>query len=181
MSLLKREIRPAIAIPVVLIVIGVVAFLYINAALSYSPVHAAMAASCVSRLKQLALAHTMYATDYDETAMPAENWHGKLEPYTKNLDLFRCPKAVRDSGEDSFGYAYNTALSRVKLPGEDKREETILFFDSSVLTTNAIGGNAIVAKPSRHGGRNGYAYLNGKGRMVKDGAHPGSWTLSPTR
>lgn len=181
MSLLKREIRPAHAIPLVLIVIAVVAFLYINAWFSYSPIHAAMASACVSNLKQLALGHEMYAADYDETAMPAKNWHGKLEPYTKNLGLFRCQKAVRDSGEDSFGYAYNVTLSGVKLPTVDKRGETILFFDASVFTPNAVGGADIVAKPSRHGGKNGYAYLNGKARMVKDGTDPGSWTLSPTR
>jgi prepilin-type N-terminal cleavage/methylation domain-containing protein len=67
---------------------------------------AARKASCMSNMKQLGLAVTSYATDYDETYVPAEiavgasriSWPTLLFPYVKNEGIFVCP-----SGEPSAG------------------------------------------------------------------------------
>jgi len=56
-------------------------------------------ASCQSNLKQIALAATMYAQDYDETFVPMSagspsgtQWTANLlEPYTKNIQIYECP------------------------------------------------------------------------------------------
>jgi prepilin-type N-terminal cleavage/methylation domain-containing protein len=66
-------------------------------------------ASCMSNMKQLGLAVMSYATDYDETYVPAEvfanaggtlriSWPTLLFPYVKNEGVFVCP-----SGETSLG------------------------------------------------------------------------------
>ena len=76
---------------------------------------AARKATCLSNLKQIALAALMYAQDYDETWVgsyaypntwgecPHMTWMDLLQPYIKNLDLFACPSRrdrvfVRDGG-----------------------------------------------------------------------------------
>jgi prepilin-type N-terminal cleavage/methylation domain-containing protein len=56
-------------------------------------------ASCLSNLKQLGLAHLMYAQDYDETlasswcfGFPGEfSW--AVQPYMKNLQILFCPSS----------------------------------------------------------------------------------------
>jgi len=67
-------------------------------------------ASCQSNLKQLGLAHLMYAQDYDETfmkQMPCYNgtngwpngsgkWQAVLNPYIKNDQLRVCPTTGTD-------------------------------------------------------------------------------------
>jgi prepilin-type N-terminal cleavage/methylation domain-containing protein/prepilin-type processing-associated H-X9-DG protein len=74
-------------------------------------------AQCLSNMKQIGLAYTMYAQDYDENQVPlfismgntdfrvteggliwyADNyiitWHKLLAPYTKNFWVFKCPEA----------------------------------------------------------------------------------------
>jgi len=47
--------------------------------------------SCTSNLKQVCLAQIMYAGDYDETLTGRVMWARRLEPYTKNWNIFGCP------------------------------------------------------------------------------------------
>lgn len=72
--------------------------------------------SCLSNLKQIGLAFTQYTQDYDEFMVRARyspaassSWMLRLEPYTKNRQIFRCPSA---SDEETFsfesGASYNT-------------------------------------------------------------------------
>src|SRR5260370_26926444 len=60
----------------------------------------ARAATCLSNMKQLGLAQSMYTQDYDETFPKAYNlfpdgteypWYLEVQPYTKNTAIFRCP------------------------------------------------------------------------------------------
>jgi len=60
----------------------------------------ARAATCLSNMKQLGLALSMYTQDYDETLpkgyhrMPDGSdypWYLQVAPYTKNTAIFRCP------------------------------------------------------------------------------------------
>lgn len=68
-------------------------------------------ASCLSNLKQLALAALAYAQDYDEgfPTHPSKcggwgndsglalQWFEQLQPYCKNTQLFQCPSASNDN------------------------------------------------------------------------------------
>jgi prepilin-type N-terminal cleavage/methylation domain-containing protein/prepilin-type processing-associated H-X9-DG protein len=60
----------------------------------------ARAASCLSNLKQLGLAQSMYAQDNDETLPKGYHrlpdgsdypWYLQVAPYTRNVSIFRCP------------------------------------------------------------------------------------------
>jgi len=75
----------------------------------------ARATSCLSNLKQLGLAAAMYRQDYDEKIMQLipggwgnlagrigepSMWMGCLQPYIKNVDIFRCPDSVQKTPMD---------------------------------------------------------------------------------
>jgi hypothetical protein len=80
-------------------------------------VRVAQRAEAMSNGKQIALAFSMYAQDYDETLPPAgDNTMGVLSPYVKSEDVdrvFRSP----DTGAPGFTYAYTGGpLNTVKDP-----------------------------------------------------------------
>ncbi|MCC6446228.1 MAG: DUF1559 domain-containing protein [Armatimonadetes bacterium] len=81
--------------------------------------------SCLSNLKQLGLAISMYATDYEGYPMhsspswfsPRTRWADAIFPYVKNMPLFTCPsthesallskKFAHDQTVRYGGYGYN--------------------------------------------------------------------------
>ena len=87
-------------------------------------------ASCLSNVKQLGLAFTMYAQDYDEKMVagfqmrgtdynldangnPNCYWYTNLQPYIKSKDILRCPSMSGPSDEVSYatfflGYSYTS-------------------------------------------------------------------------
>lgn len=82
-------------------------------------------AACLSNMKQLGTAVMMYTQDYDEM-MPGNdsldegagltngfmdssavrNWAKSIDPYLKNLQVFRCPSALPYTATGSSGSAY---------------------------------------------------------------------------
>ncbi len=107
-------------------------------------------ASCLSNIKQIATAAVMYCQDYDEMTaghgcgwrdwtMPPQNeccYAQKIEPYTKNVQLFACPSdpariaqppPAGTARRDGNGYGSNLryvaprvgrALAAIKSPAE---------------------------------------------------------------
>lgn len=83
--------------------------------------------SCLSNLKQLGTGLMMYAQDYDEVlpgnhngsaeavGLPLgfmdpgslRNWARSLMPYTKNMDIYKCPQAPPRNLTASAGYNYS--------------------------------------------------------------------------
>ncbi|MCD6362217.1 MAG: DUF1559 domain-containing protein [Armatimonadetes bacterium] len=89
--------------------------------------------SCLSNLKQIALASLQYAQDYDEkletySSPHVGSWREMIEPYCKNTQLFYCP-----SRKSIYAYCYNyyylgfRALGDIKSPAE-----TVLFCEGSI-------------------------------------------------
>jgi prepilin-type N-terminal cleavage/methylation domain-containing protein/prepilin-type processing-associated H-X9-DG protein len=80
----------------------------------------ARAVVCVSNMKQQGLAFMMYLQDYDEIYPPKPLWKSRLDPYMRNLDLFKCPS--RPQLPWYYGHGYNagsTANPGVVLPYQD--------------------------------------------------------------
>lgn len=97
-------------------------------------------ASCLSNIKQLGLAVSMYTQDYDEmfpvhaywegnwntSEGKAEYWQGRVLPYIKSLDVFRCPSdsgtsAGTADGSDAgarVSYAFNSVVGTDQVQGE---------------------------------------------------------------
>jgi prepilin-type N-terminal cleavage/methylation domain-containing protein/prepilin-type processing-associated H-X9-DG protein len=110
--------------------------------------------SCLSNLKQIGLAHLMYAQDYDERFLQGRypgtcvfghahlaaapdaindyrGWANHLQPYIKNIQVFRCPSATwttctSGTGEATITNAYlinydgcvGRAMSQIQVPAE---------------------------------------------------------------
>ena len=90
--------RSAFTLIELLVVIAIIAIL---AAILF-PVFAqarekARATSCLSNMKQLGLAHLMYAQDYDERLATSwakgfpGDWNFNIQPYIKSLKILQCP------------------------------------------------------------------------------------------
>lgn len=82
---------------------------------------AARTISCASNLKQMTLAFRMYSQDYDEifpirrncdATQCYSNWKHELQPYIKNVQVFRCPtnpaSKVFDETDGTVTYATGT-------------------------------------------------------------------------
>src|SRR5687768_4108149 len=75
--------------------------------------------TCLSNLKQQALALNMYADDYDERVVigtdqfTAQFWAVKIQPYIKNEQIFNCPSNENFRGlivTDGFEYGINSCV-----------------------------------------------------------------------
>jgi prepilin-type N-terminal cleavage/methylation domain-containing protein/prepilin-type processing-associated H-X9-DG protein len=99
-------------------------------------------ASCTSNLKQIALGMLMYAQDYDErfpagkgncSHGPFDSWGQDImgwddfhmqwlgyailvQPYIRNLQVFRCPSAAGLGTKDWFSGGAATAVARIAFP-----------------------------------------------------------------
>lgn len=105
--------RRAMTLVELLVVIGIIAVL---AAILF-PVFArarekARQTSCLSNLRQLATAGTLYADDYDGYYSRGQFWpftsthlwSDAFEPYMKNTQILVCPTARTGPGRYSYGY-----------------------------------------------------------------------------
>jgi prepilin-type N-terminal cleavage/methylation domain-containing protein/prepilin-type processing-associated H-X9-DG protein len=110
----KHRIHRGFTLIELLVVIAIIAIL---AAILF-PVFAqvrekARQTSCVSNLKQVGLAVTMYATDHEaypfhsspSNQSPRTRWPDYLLPYAKNEQVFLCPSAPIDLFRKSWAHA----------------------------------------------------------------------------
>ena len=68
--------------------------------------------ACLSNLKQISLAVSMYVTDNElyplySYSTGATRWHTILQPYVKNEQVFVCPSAFPRFHFRNMGYGYN--------------------------------------------------------------------------
>ena len=106
--------------------------------------------ACVINLKQIAMAHLMYAGDYDDRFPDRDVWMDVVFPYIKNKDIYHCPGIQREEPQlEIYGYCFNAELSRAKLPPLNL-ELKPLAFDSVNLARNASGFVDSLPSPGRH-------------------------------
>lgn len=81
--------------------------------------------TCLSNLRQIGAAVSMYAQDYDGVFMPVVSrgqstvfWFQSLQPYVKDTKIFECPeddtRSLADYNRSSYGY--NAHLGGVAFP-----------------------------------------------------------------
>ncbi len=113
--------------------------------------------SCLSNVKQLALAALSYAQDYDETnviygnqgAEVGKYWYMFLEPYCKNTQVFVCPS--RSGTYPAYGYnvahGMGWAVGTIQYPSEH-----LMMADNYNIYLNCSGatnghGNGVYYSP----------------------------------
>jgi prepilin-type N-terminal cleavage/methylation domain-containing protein/prepilin-type processing-associated H-X9-DG protein len=145
-----RRQRGGFTLIELLVVIAIIAIL---AAILF-PVFAqarekARSSSCLSNQKQIALAHSMYAQDYDETYALVQlpdlieptsgiptRWEDSVKPYIKGGNvggILTCPSA----SSRAYGYSMNTYLSGKSAASAGNAAETILTADGAQTPSQA--------------------------------------------
>lgn len=122
----------------------------------------------LSNLKQTALAHEMYVTEYDGFGPSPESWMDQIAPYllNKNERLFA---SVHETIEDhEYGHAYFRPLGSLKEWAVQNKEEVPLMFDSTDLRRNANGGLELLPDPPRWGEANLMAFLDGHVKAIRE-------------
>jgi prepilin-type N-terminal cleavage/methylation domain-containing protein/prepilin-type processing-associated H-X9-DG protein len=175
-----------------LVVIAIIAIL---AALLF-PVFAkarekARQSSCLSNLRQIALGLEAYCQDYDETNVRAYyggqtviRWHQAIQPYVKNIDIFRCASSGQSSdpfsglymsyGMNSFNFAPSVDPSFWYGPADGDLQDpagTIWVTDSQHPSdppqgSYYVGGGAVFSEPVL---RVGYRHNEGFNSLFYDG------------
>jgi prepilin-type processing-associated H-X9-DG protein len=130
----------------------------------FAPVHTNRRTSCLTNLKQDAVANVMYAGDYDER-LPTAAWMDLLSPYQKNEDLFRCVSLSKENKE-AYGFAYNSTLFGTKMEATPEPPKMETIYDSTSVARNAADPVSSLPVPGRHGRRNFIAYLDGHAKAV---------------
>jgi prepilin-type processing-associated H-X9-DG protein len=114
-------------------------------------------ATCMSNMRQLALAMMQYAQDWDEKLPPANRWRDAIKAYVKNDGVFRCPSDPDKTHPCS--YAMNRRLSGQPLSRFKNPESIVLLFESTDTTENPNSfGEGLVL---RHNGKVCFAFLDG--------------------
>jgi prepilin-type N-terminal cleavage/methylation domain-containing protein/prepilin-type processing-associated H-X9-DG protein len=133
----RRASRPGFTLIELLVVIAIIAIL---AAILF-PVFAqarekARAATCLSNQKQIALAISMYAQDYDETfpypyfQVTDQWWENMVNPYIKSQNtggILTC----RSAPSAGFAYSMNEAMGGKSLAAASRPADTVLTADSA--------------------------------------------------
>ena len=129
--------------------------------------------TCMSNLKETALAVVMYDADFDHSLPPSPTWADATLPYAKDKSGYACPDVVGDidsevhgavspSAPDEFGHAFRSSLGLRRVSSVRDQEKQALVFDSIDLAWNANGALALLPAEGRHKeGVNGIAFLDG--------------------
>ncbi len=120
-----------------------------------------LATTCLSNVKQLALAALMYAGDHDGK-LPTAAWVAELEPYLKNASILRCPSRP----DLQVACAMNEKLVGGALLDIASPTETIMFFETAVAAPSPVGGPDLVPAGGIHNGGLHVAYADGAGKWV---------------
>lgn len=107
--------------------------------------------TCASNLRQLGIALTVYAQDYDETfpagmaapVAPGRGWAGQVYPLVKSVGVYRCPDDATDDGDFTISYALNENLPAAPLALLTAPASTVLLFEVNDGIANMTGPEAV--------------------------------------
>jgi len=126
-------------------------------------------ASSQSNLKQIGLGIIQYTQDHDENMPDAAKWVDEIMPYVQSKELFHDPSTPESQ---SYGYAYNSALSHKGLAVFLSPSETVMVFESTKGVKNSADTGVSVPRPGRYNGGTDYLFADGHVKWVKDGTKP---------
>ena len=112
--------------------------------------------SARDRIYRLAQAARIYASDHDDTLMLGDNWMDGLAPYVERQNIFRSP-AIPAPG---YGIALNSTIAGANL-NSFPNATTVLVFDSTVITRNAVADLDTLPNPARYPDGNISAFADG--------------------
>ncbi len=130
-------------------------------------------AACQANLKQIGLEQMMYAADYHDHLPDAGVWPEKLNPYTHNALIYKCPSDERTSPPlwqgNPVSYTMNTACSGVDLKTVASPADVPLTYDGLVLAGGV--GDA----DFRHNGGANSVYADGHAKWMVNSNWGGHW------
>lgn len=115
--------------------------------------------TCLSNLKQLALGQIMYASDYDERFPIAGQWSDLIYPYTKKMEILKCPEAKTPES-----YSMNDAVSSFSTEKLSSPDQTVLLFEADAYLVNASGGREWFVR--RHDDTGSVAFTDGHAKRI---------------
>jgi len=124
---------------------------------------------CLSNVKQMGLALTMYSQDYDDRLPAGATWMGCINPYLKNERVFRCPALLGDD-RNRFGYAFYSDLSEVNLSSVKAPANVWMVYDSTELEWNRSDSITSFPDPGRHQRFNSVGFANGHAKFLRPDA-----------
>ncbi len=95
--------------------------------------------SCMSQLKQIAVAMAMYCKDYDDTSVRCDSsggWALALYPYLLNQEMLICPSAKE---LNRCGYEMNLHLSGIRGKDVGNPADVAHLWDSTLNRVDAVG------------------------------------------
>ncbi len=131
----------------------------------------------LSNLRQIGLALVMYPEAHEGRLPDADAWVDALLPWWKKTAqpdgsmfdpvlLFRDPSAPEGQ---RWNYAFNRALSGVKLADITNPGATVMLFESTTGIKNAADTGQSLPHPGRHAGGDYYVFASGHAQWFADG------------
>lgn len=125
------------------------------------------ATTCLSNVKQLAMASLLYSQDYDNTLPGTAPWSDQLTPYARNMSLFSCP-TLEKAGQVG-GYSFNSELAGVKAGAVPTPATVPLIFESLATQLNSVEAFTAFLQNPRHGETRALSYADGHAKGLKVG------------
>jgi len=120
--------------------------------------------SCSSNIRQLGLAMTMYALDYDEAYPPCASWNALTMPYVRNKSIYRCPD---EDVETVPSYGMNRNFNLLPMVKVAEPNHAVCLFDS-IPGANREGGKELLPNPSRHDTGQNIEYADGHVEFISN-------------
>ncbi|MGI5819674.1 MAG: DUF4349 domain-containing protein [Armatimonadota bacterium] len=124
----------------------------------------ARVASCLSNMKQIALALQMYAEDHDGYLPPAAGWEELVLGYANNEHIFRCPANLHDGAH----YALSPFVAGRRVAAIAEPESTVMIYE--------VGAGGQPVFPHNDGAN--YGFVDGHVRWHRQEDPPGDFQAS---